>query len=138
MGYPEEQVQTNLTSLMAWSRRAGQRSTAIHNEVRSSKLTSSGMEPIPAEESRVLQGCLGGCALAHQHLEGLTATLLFPTVDLGTKTKMFSVKKQSKITPLPPSVWAHSARGQVMLVMTPRKLPRTKVSRAAAWVPVMP
>lgn len=55
LSYPEEQVETNLTSLMAWSRRAGQRRTATHSEVRSSKLSSSGTEPAPTEESRMPQ-----------------------------------------------------------------------------------
>lgn len=97
LGYPEEQVQPNLTSLVAWSRRAGQGDTAVLSEVRSSALTSYGMEPIPAEESKVLvwQGCLGGCALAQEHLEGLTAILVFLTVDLGTKTG-FSKRNKAK------------------------------------------
>lgn len=97
LGYPAEQVQTNLTSLVAWSSRAGQGHTAVLSEVRSSALTSCGMEPIPAEESKVLVwlGCLGGCALAHEHLEGLTTILFFPTVDLGTKT-VFSKRNKAK------------------------------------------
>lgn len=96
------------------------------------------MEPLPAEESRVLPGCLGGYALAHQHLEGLTA---FPHCGSGNKNQhVFSKKKnqknQSKINPLPPSIWAHSAGGQVMLVMTLHKLPRTDLSGGAPRVPV--
>lgn len=85
---------------MAWSRRAGQGDTAVHGEVRSSTLTNYGMEPILAEENKVLvwQGCLGGCALAHQHLEGLTAILFLPAVDLRTKT-IFIKRNKAKQAP---------------------------------------
>lgn len=97
MGYPEEQVQTNLTCVVAWSRRAGQGDTAAHSEVRSSTLTGYGMGPIPAEESK---SCFGKAAseavpLPINTFEGLTATLLFPTVDLGTKT-LFSKRNKTK------------------------------------------
>jgi len=53
------------------------------------------------EESSVLQGCLGGCALAHQQLEGLVAAWLLTTVGLGTKTKLFPVKNKAKQAPSP-------------------------------------
>lgn len=103
LGYPEEQVQTNLTSLVAWSRRAGQGGTAAHSEVRSSTLTSYGMRPILAEESKSWFGkaALEVVPLPINTLRGLQPSCFFPLWIL--EQKLFSVNETKKSKPPSPS-----------------------------------
>lgn len=114
-------------SPVGWHCPGGQGGIAIHSNVRYSKLSQFWHKAHSRGSEQSLQGCLGGCAPSHQHLERLTTALLLLTADFGTKTKLFSVKSNAKETPFLPSILACSARGHVMLVMTLHKLDRTEV-----------